>query len=309
MALTVEPVPATAANAAVARWVETALRESDRSHVAGVVPATLYEATVAVRHPAWACECDQDNVPAIHAGHDAGAQPIAWDDAVAAGLPVVYGMGTGEMINGAQIVVGTQYRRLDDGWIVDTLPVGGLNLLIRPGDRWIGGPTEGSLGAVLAEDIRDILERATTTPGSCWFGLWDGFGFVDADAGIASLRSGDRRWQLYRGAVQNMVGSFEPQGHWRQSPNLVWPADRAWCLATEIDAEVTLVAGPDELIQAILAVPLLDTQEVAPDSPLMRFGELLNPIVERPPEVEIDPAFESREPPLALQEMMAKIKP
>jgi hypothetical protein len=44
------------------------------------------------------------------------------------------------------------------------------------------------------------------------------------------------------------MGSFHPQ-----SPNLIWPNDRNWILVTEIDFDVTLVGGSQELIEAILA--------------------------------------------------------
>ena len=44
------------------------------------------------------------------------------------------------------------------------------------------------------------------------------------------------------------MGSFHPQ-----SPNLIWPNDRDWILATEIDLDVTLVGGSQELIEVILA--------------------------------------------------------
>ena len=33
----------------------------------------------------------------------------------------------------------------------------------------------------------------------------------------------------------------------RLCPNLWWPDDRAWCVASEIDLDYTLVGGPDEL--------------------------------------------------------------
>jgi hypothetical protein len=42
--------------------------------------------------------------------------------------------------------------------------------------------------------------------------------------------------------------SFDPQ-----SPNLFWPADKAWCVATEIDLDSTYVGGSAALIAAILS--------------------------------------------------------
>lgn len=41
--------------------------------------------------------------------------------------------------------------------------------------------------------------------------------------------------------------SFQPQ-----SPNLLWPRDRGWILATEIDFNVTLIGGSESLVATIM---------------------------------------------------------
>lgn len=43
-------------------------------------------------------------------------------------------------------------------------------------------------------------------------------------------------------------------------PQLIWPADEAWCLSIEVDAPYTVVAGPRELIREILALPGVEGQ-------------------------------------------------
>lgn len=48
-----------------------------------------------------------------------------------------------------------------------------------------------------------------------------------------------------------------------QSPQLLWPADRSWCVATEVDFDSTLVGGPEHLITAILAEPRLESFRVS----------------------------------------------
>lgn len=42
------------------------------------------------------------------------------------------------------------------------------------------------------------------------------------------------------------------------SPNLLWPQDRAWFIATEIDQQWTGVAGSEALVSALLVDPRLD---------------------------------------------------
>jgi hypothetical protein len=49
------------------------------------------------------------------------------------------------------------------------------------------------------------------------------------------------------------------------SPNLWWPDDRAWCVATEIDLAWTYVGGPAALISDVLANPRLEAQPASPD--------------------------------------------
>ncbi len=44
----------------------------------------------------------------------------------------------------------------------------------------------------------------------------------------------------------------DPDWFQPQSPNLFWPADRAWCVATEIDLDSTYVGGSRALIEALL---------------------------------------------------------
>jgi len=49
-----------------------------------------------------------------------------------------------------------------------------------------------------------------------------------------------------------------------QSPQLLWPLDRSWCVATEVDYDSTLVGGPACLVDAILADARLEAFAVSP---------------------------------------------
>lgn len=66
--------------------------------------------------------------------------------------------------------------------------------------------------------------------------------------------------------------------HWGHgpTPNLLWPADRSWCLGTEIDFDSTLIGGDRGLIDAVLADPLLEALEVEPSTDLSSFGDSVN---------------------------------
>jgi len=62
-----------------------------------------------------------------------------------------------------------------------------------------------------------------------------------------------------------------------QSASLVWPLDRAWCLATDIDWDSTLVAAGDAVAEGLLADDRLETFEVAYFDDLSWPGDGVNP--------------------------------
>ena len=274
-----------------AEWVEEALRRGHWGRVSGVVPSD-FEACAAVRHPAWRCVCTADNLRDFQAGRGQSV-PIRWSEVAVATAPVIYG-GASRRVFRVSFSRPTQYRRLgNDGWIVDEVSGdNGLTPLIRNGDVWIREPNK-ALHPDLALSLVRPLRAATTTPDSCWFGIWDGF-LSDDEPGGASIAAPHRRWLLYRGAVEQLTDSIDPRFEF-QSANLVWPEDRSWCLATDIDAECTCIAGSRELITAIRDEPSLEVQTVCPEDRLPRLGDVLAPVVERPPNLKLPTAFEARE--------------
>lgn len=61
------------------------------------------------------------------------------------------------------------------------------------------------------------------------------------------------------------VGTYLEVGH---TPQLLWPEDHTWVVATEIDTDSTIVAGSRQLIADVLADGRFEAFEVAPDSTL-----------------------------------------
>ena len=53
-----------------------------------------------------------------------------------------------------------------------------------------------------------------------------------------------------------------------QSANMIWPPNHEWFIATDIDLDSTLVAGPDSLAAALLADSRLETFEMGYDDDL-----------------------------------------
>ena len=162
----------------------------------------------------------------------------------------------------------------------------------RPGRAapWSGqGPQAGSLYLPDAEVLAGILRDWTATPEQCWFCVWEGWGWegmvtlspegatppapanpIPAAAWQGPrVRLPNRNYLLYAGPVE-AVTAIAPLSGGHQTANLWWPADRAWCVASEIDLHWTYLAGPAGLIRAVLADPRLEALPARPDDRLTR---------------------------------------
>ena len=71
-----------------------------------------------------------------------------------------------------------------------------------------------------------------------------------------------RAYLLMRGPLVEAknIGWIFSESFRAQSPNLLWPRDRQWILATGIDFNVTLIGGSEALITSILNQGSLTTQ-------------------------------------------------
>ena len=72
------------------------------------------------------------------------------------------------------------------------------------------------------------------------------------------------------------VADVEPfRPGWR-TPNLVWPDDRSWCVATEVDLDSTVVGGSRALVDDLLAAPDLEVLEVTERDSLGWYDDAVN---------------------------------
>lgn len=136
----------------------------------------------------------------------------------------------------------------------------------------VGWPQDGHLvGSVMTPLVED-LRPATGTPDQVWFALWEGYGGLQLPAATPRFAvpakerfvqtasspgesgsgwsdypglpySGFRAYFLFHGpldAVRDFPRSAAwPQNPREQSPNIWWPQDRAWCVASESRAAGT----------------------------------------------------------------------
>ncbi|NUS44371.1 MAG: hypothetical protein HOQ24_11865 [Mycobacteriaceae bacterium] len=65
------------------------------------------------------------------------------------------------------------------------------------------------------------------------------------------------------------------------TPQLLWPADHTWVVASEIDFDSTIVAGSRTLIDAVVADDRFEAFRIAEDSDLSWAGDTVNPAPRR----------------------------
>jgi hypothetical protein len=83
-----------------------------------------------------------------------------------------------------------------------------------------------------------------------------------------AIRRGDE-WYLFRGPLSG----FDALPH---DPSYWWPADRAWCVAGDIDFEWAYVAGSQTLIDEVLAVDVLDAICTDPENDARSGMDVIN---------------------------------
>jgi hypothetical protein len=132
-----------------------------------------------------------------------------------------------------------------------------------------------------AEDLlrlSQVLDAHTSTPTWIWYCMWDGYAWMHGGAavsgrppGVAPLdvqaggrvRLPAREYYLYSGDLS--VAFALMADPWRLQPNLWWPQDHAWCVATEIDLVVTYVGGSMALVESIAGDSTFHARPVTPD--------------------------------------------
>lgn len=112
------------------------------------------------------------------------------------------------------------------------------------------GYSAGNLPTAERAVLVERLGKATRTPDTCWFGVWEGFGDLDDEGVSTRITVPARSYLLTSGPIERALGSFTPASD--QSANLWWPDDRAWIVATEIDFAWTYVGATKAVIEELV---------------------------------------------------------
>jgi hypothetical protein len=126
-------------------------------------------------------------------------------------------------------------------------------------------PRAGTLAPEAARAVASILARHTSTPGRCWFAVWDGWGagYAFDRAAAATFALPNRRYHLASGPAA-AAGTSVLLPPWTQSASLWWADDRAWCVATEVDLYSSFVGCDERAADELTACGLYRVDRVAP---------------------------------------------
>ena len=227
-----------------ARWVEEGMSNSDFSTVRSLLP-NGFSAYARVFHPGYL--------------NDDKEQPVRWSTVAS---------WTGRTVHPLM-----QFQR------VAGLPEGPH--INEPDPPWGTHPTVGSIPEAECRTLSETLTDFTTTPESCYFCLWEGWGNIDTRLYRASsrVRAPHRNHLLFRGpidAIMAFLTTDRPRNVWSNSPNIWWPKDRSWCVATDVDLCHTYIGGSQECIEAILNHPYLEALPTTLDASTYLVSDTIN---------------------------------
>jgi hypothetical protein len=128
---------------------------------------------------------------------------------------------------------------------------------------WSAHASRGTLPSGLISPLIEHLKLATTTPDDCWFAEWEGFGGSIVPGSLGpKLDLPARRYHVFAGPIEGAHSNFASVWFAHQSPNLWWPADHAWCVATDVDDHWSYIGGARSCIDSLLADSQFETIEI-----------------------------------------------
>lgn len=120
----------------------------------------------------------------------------------------------------------------------------------------------------LLEKLTPLLRSATATPSTCFHALWIGFLTERQRDRIGMQDHLQPQFRLPNRDYLVFEGPLESAGNWDLSPEtaeagvaelmpgpqLMWPLDRSWFYASDVDSEMAGIAGSKSLIESVSAI-------------------------------------------------------
>jgi hypothetical protein len=209
-------------------WIVENRRRFNAHEVGSLVPV-VFARYARLLHPAWAASDRRDT-------------PVRWDAVAAWSGRTMHALAQWESLSAPATDV-------------DRRPP-----FIAPPDA--GGLPSASLSALL-----NVLAAHTSTPDEFFIGVWEGYGWpVAAWAGPEVLELENRTYLIRRGplALAREIGwQPAPDRLHVEPPNLLWPADRAWFVASDKRSRLDLPRRISPLVHGLLAHAGLEVWPIA----------------------------------------------
>ena len=145
------------------------------------------------------------------------------------------------------------------GWRSIALPEGNTGEGV---DGRTGGPLAYRTPAEVLPVLVEHLVAETGSPQETWGACWDGMGLdtsLGPSDGAGVIYIGGNQHQLFTGPVTEVAALDDC------TPNLWWPADRAWVVGRFIEDMSTYIACSHRLLARLLDDHRLEVVEVEPD--------------------------------------------
>lgn len=124
-----------------------------------------------------------------------------------------------------------------------------------------------------ARTVLGALARHTASPDTCFFGVWEGWGWPFSQSALTRgplVVLPHRRYVLFTGALADLA-TWEDRigaGESCPPPALAWPADRRWFFASDADPHWAGIGADDAVIGSLTARTDVDVVRTRPDEPV-----------------------------------------
>jgi hypothetical protein len=188
-------------------------------------------------------------------------------EAYARMLPPVYEHPSGRRLRWRDLAAinGRIAHPLMEWHLIRTPAPGSGRPLWSPLSRVRDGPPEDDQ----LRELASVLRGFSGATERCWYCVWSGYAGIEETEGGAEVDHGDRVYFLSSGPIE-AVTSFE------QGPNIWWPDDRAWCVASEIDLPATYIGASARCIDALLDAEVLEVMPVQPEDRVDVHADVIN---------------------------------
>jgi len=245
----------------VGAWIEPQLSGGPGPLVKEQIPAG-YDSYLRVLHPVT----------------DSAGVPVSWFDV-------------------ARVTGQTPHREMQWHSIVGSMVPHSL-----AGAEWVGPrPYLGELEQPALGVLSTILAHHTKHADNCFFGFSTLYPEVEeAGLGYSLLSFPYREFVVLEGQLSHLEsdsttadgqadevaagngssadGDILVDVFWGRAPNLMWPIDREWYVASEMDFDSTLIGGSSRLIEELMAESRLETWVMDPGDSLADDADRINQV-------------------------------